>query len=100
MVPDVRDGEVEDGDPRNDLILGVTSFGDPCEKQDGAAVYTRINDFLPWIHNILSTTRTCLDPVHTGTEPHAHCVMYGIDAHVKSILHVGPCYAQHMCLVI
>ena len=58
LVPDVRDGEVEDGDPRNDLILGVISFGDPCEKQDGAAVYTRINDFLPWIHNIMSTTRT------------------------------------------
>ena len=65
LIPDERDGEVKHGDPRNDLILGVTAFGDPCEKKDGAAVYTRVNDFLPWIHNIVSTTGMCISQVPT-----------------------------------
>ena len=100
LFPDKRNGKVADGDPRNDLILGVTSFGNPCEEEEGGAVYTRVNDFLPWIHNILSTNGMCINLVATDTESHAHRAMYKTDAHVKSTLQVGPCDAQHMYLVV
>lgn len=100
LVPDDRDGEVENGDPRNDLILGITSFGNPCKKKGGAAVYTRVNDFLPWIHSILSTTGMCISQVPTDWESHAHRTMCETDTYVWTILRADICDAQHICLVV
>lgn len=56
LIPDEHNGDVAEGDPRNDLILGVTSFGSPCRGNDGGAVYTGLNEFIPWIHRTISTT--------------------------------------------
>lgn len=46
---------IKNGDPRSDLISGIISVGDKCERNmSSGSIHTRILDFLPWIDGIQS----------------------------------------------
>lgn len=52
-MADTANGDIENGDPKSDLILGIISMGDKCKKNmRNGSIHTRIVDFLPWIDKI------------------------------------------------
>lgn len=60
LLPDQRD----EGDTRNDRIVGITSFPETHDREDRGSVFTELKNFLPWIHSI-TLTRSCKSQVLT-----------------------------------
>ena len=40
-------------------VLGIVSFGVGCAKLEHPGYYARVNQVVPWIHNIISNETTC-----------------------------------------
>ena len=58
LLLDAPYGNMEDGKPRLDMVVGITSFGyakdgtDPCSGNE-PAVYMSVDYFLDWIEGVI-----------------------------------------------
>ena len=60
------------GNPANDLIRGVTSFGDECmdeKKTKVAVVYTELNHFLSWIYKVIAEDHVVITEIKVPEFP-------------------------------
>lgn len=59
LLADTANGDIENGDPKSDLILGIISMGNKCEKDmRNGSIHTRMLDFLPWIDKIRASVNS------------------------------------------
>ena len=79
LLMDAPYGQLEDGKPQLDMIVGITSFGyagddaDACSG-DEPAVYTRVDYFLDWIERTITCHQDVRSEIHPSSSAHARSV--------------------------
>lgn len=63
LYPHTVDGEVNGGQPERDVVIGITSCGEPCERPNSHGAFTRLSALRPWVEATIQV-RCPLSPAH------------------------------------
>ena len=72
-------GQMEDGKPQRDMIVGITSFGyteddaEPCSGIE-PAIYTSVDYFLEWIERTINCHQEVRSDSHSSSSTHVRSI--------------------------